>query len=354
MLGRIAKRFREFRESFVAGAINTGNVTATVDNKLVLSWHGTPTQRDGVLRMLPVIRDKMMPDVELGGFADATIASIHDNGMSPDNHVSNIQSIAMLWRIFTTPLDNGTYGDLIAHTNMHATFELHEQINDQFKITWNVSVMRGRTTPKASPHDPTNDQDHPARPAARDDRRSVGASEARPVGSAREPMTTPSKFEGVHASRLVDTRHELTALIKQNLYGGGSKPEGQAALIARNHLDDFVFNTTDNMLVTGSVDDLRPLKRGIILETYSELLTILDDYARRVGNGGKAVKQGMSAIVSDPDVLGRFDSDRQAQIRAIATGWPFLAQGRFDRLHLSIRTEAGNSWAWRESKAARD
>ena len=165
-------------------------------------------------------------------------------------------------------------------------------------------------------------------------------------------MTTPSKFEGVPASRLVEVRHELTALIDQNLYGGGSKPEGQAALIARNRLDDFVFNMTDNILVTGSVDDLRPLKRRIILETYSELLDILDRYARRFGSGGRAVKQGMSAIVSDPDVLGRFDSDRQAQISAIATGWPLLAKGRFDRLHLSIRAEAGNSWAWRESHPA--
>ncbi len=108
------------------------------------------------------------------------------------------------------------------------------------------------------------------------------------------------------------------------------------------------------MLVTGSVDDLRPLKRGIILETYGELLEILNDYARRFGNGGKAVKQGMSAIASDPDMLGRFDSVRQAEIQAIAAGLAMLAQGRFDRLHLSIRTEAGNSWAWRESQAARE
>ena len=133
-----------WRETFVAGATNTGNVTATVGNKLVLNWHGTPTQRDGVLQMFPVIRDKLMPGVELGSCADAIIASIHDGGMSPNNN-SNIQSLAMLWRVFTTRLDDGTYGDLIAHTNMHATFELHEQPNDQFKITWKISVMRGRT-----------------------------------------------------------------------------------------------------------------------------------------------------------------------------------------------------------------
>ena len=111
----------------MAGATNTGNVTATVGNKLVLNWHGTPTQRDDVLRMFPVlVRDKLMPGAELGTCADAVIASIHDDGMSSDNLGSNIQSLAMLWRVFTTRLDDGTYGDLIAHTNMHATFELHE------------------------------------------------------------------------------------------------------------------------------------------------------------------------------------------------------------------------------------
>jgi hypothetical protein len=71
-----------WRESYVAGATNTGNLTATVGDKLVLNWHGTPTQRDGVLQMFPVIRDKSMPGVELGNCADAMIASIHDDGMS--------------------------------------------------------------------------------------------------------------------------------------------------------------------------------------------------------------------------------------------------------------------------------
>ncbi|MFK4507071.1 DUF4339 domain-containing protein [Bradyrhizobium daqingense] len=174
-----------------------------------------------------------------------------------------------------------------------------------------------------------------------------------PLPRGADFRTAPSEFEGVPLSRLVDTRHELTALIKQNLYGGGSKQEGQAALTARNSLDKFIFGMTDDHLVTGSADDLRPLKSGIILETYGELLEILDDYARRFGNGGKAVKQGMAAIACDPDVLGRFDSARKAAIQAIAGGLAMFAQGRFEKLHLSIRTEAGNSEAWRESKAAR-
>jgi hypothetical protein len=135
-----------WRESFEAGAANAGNVTATVGNKLVLNWHGTPTQRDGALRMFPVIRDRLMPGAELGSCADAIIASLHDEGMASDYDESNIQSIAMLWRVFTTQLHgNATYGDLIANANLHATFELHEQPNDQFKVTWKISVMRGRT-----------------------------------------------------------------------------------------------------------------------------------------------------------------------------------------------------------------
>jgi hypothetical protein len=153
--------------------------------------------------------------------------------------------------------------------------------------------------------------------------------------------TTPQEFEGVPVSSLIDTRHELTALIKENLYGGGSKPEGQAALIARNSLDKFVFRMTDDMLAKGKLADLAPLKRAIILETYSELLDILTDYSSRFGRGGKAVKDGMSAIVSDPDVFGRFNAEHQAKIQAIATGSSLFAKSRFDELHLSIRAEAG-------------
>jgi hypothetical protein len=49
----LKRKAKMWRESFAAGATNTGNVTATVDNKLVLNWHGTPIQRDGVLEDVP-------------------------------------------------------------------------------------------------------------------------------------------------------------------------------------------------------------------------------------------------------------------------------------------------------------
>ena len=68
-LKRAAKMWRE---AFAAGATNTGNVTATVGNKLVLNWHGTPTQRDGVLQMFPVIRDRLIRGIEGDRFVTGT------------------------------------------------------------------------------------------------------------------------------------------------------------------------------------------------------------------------------------------------------------------------------------------
>jgi hypothetical protein len=52
MFGLIRKA-KMLRESFVAGATNTCNVTAAVGDKFVLNWHGTPTQRDDALKMFP-------------------------------------------------------------------------------------------------------------------------------------------------------------------------------------------------------------------------------------------------------------------------------------------------------------
>lgn len=115
----LKRKATELHESFVAGVTNTGNVTATVGHKLVLNWHGTATLRDDVLRMFPGIRDRMMPDVELGVFADSNIAVIHDAGMSTDSDMANIQTIAMLWRVFTTRIDDDTtYGELVPFANL--------------------------------------------------------------------------------------------------------------------------------------------------------------------------------------------------------------------------------------------
>jgi hypothetical protein len=40
-------------------------------------------------------------------------------------------------------------------------------------------------------------------------------------------MTTPSEFEKVPVSGLVDLRHELTALIKQIFMVGAQRPKGE-------------------------------------------------------------------------------------------------------------------------------
>lgn len=145
----LKRKAKLLRESFVAGVGNTGNVSATVSGKLVLSWHGTPTQKDDALKMFPVIHQRMMPGVSPESFADAVIASIHDGGMAQDKEGRNIQNIAMLWRLFTAPVDHNvsgvTFGDFIASKNFHVAFELHEQPNDQFKVTWTVNTMPGTT-----------------------------------------------------------------------------------------------------------------------------------------------------------------------------------------------------------------
>jgi hypothetical protein len=72
-----------------------------------------------------------------------------------------------------------------------------------------------------------------------------------------------------------------------------------------------------------------------------ELLGILKNYRARFGRSGKATRQGMLAIISDPDVFGRFTSDYQSKIQAIATGSSLLANRRLNRLDVEIRTEAG-------------
>ncbi|HEY6618724.1 MAG TPA: hypothetical protein VIY68_04200 [Steroidobacteraceae bacterium] len=148
MLKEIKRNAKLWCEAFTAGIGNTGNVTATVGGKKVLSWHGTPTQKDDILKMLPVVQQRMMPGVSPETFADAMIAGIHDEGIAQDSLGCNIQSIVMLWRLFTTPVDREipdfTYGDLVALKNFHVAFELHEQPNDQFKVTWVVNTTLGR------------------------------------------------------------------------------------------------------------------------------------------------------------------------------------------------------------------
>ena len=142
-------RAKPLMEAFWAGLLNTGHVTATVSGKPVMTWHGTMTQKDGVLKKFPIMQQRLMPEASLEAFADGAIASIHDDGgMAKNADAYNTQIVAMLWRLFTTPVDNEgsglTYGDLISLKNFDIAFDLHEQPNDQFKITWHVQMKPGR------------------------------------------------------------------------------------------------------------------------------------------------------------------------------------------------------------------
>ncbi len=142
---------------------------------------------------------------------------------------------------------------------------------------------------------------------------------------------------GVPLARLIDTRHELTALIKSELYGGGNKMEGRAALIARQHLDEFFFHTEQSQLTRGNVADLDALKRAIILETLAEQVTLLEQ-AREAGGGSrKGIKAEMLKLIDDPDRLDQFNDKDKAAIRELARGVTFFAKIRFDHLHEAIR-----------------
>ena len=142
---------------------------------------------------------------------------------------------------------------------------------------------------------------------------------------------------GVPVSRVVDLRHQLTALIKSELYGGGSKTEGRAALMARQRLDEFFFRTEQSQFAQGRVTDLAPLKRGIILETLAELVDLLDQ-ARNAGGGSiRGLRAQMQKLVNDPDRFARFNDEDKAALRKMADGSALFVKSRFNRLHVAIR-----------------
>jgi hypothetical protein len=143
-------------------------------------------------------------------------------------------------------------------------------------------------------------------------------------------------FEGgIPVSRMIDVRHELTALINSELYGGGNKIEGRAALTARQSLDEFFFHTKP-LAATGA--DLDVLKSAIILETLVEQVDLLDQ-ARDAGGGSqKGIKAEMLKLMDDPDRFDRFNDKDKAAIRGIARGWSFFAKSRFKHLHEAIRS----------------
>lgn len=154
----------------------------------------------------------------------------------------------------------------------------------------------------------------------------------------KEGISLEAESTGVPLGHLISARHKLTALIKTELYGGGSKVEGRAALIARRQLDEFFFRTVPSDLAQGDVSELEPLKRAIILETLTEQISLLEQ--ARDGGSWKGIQAGMLMLMDDPDRLERFNDEDKATIRKIAHGWSFLATIRFNRLHEVIRRRA--------------
>jgi hypothetical protein len=136
---------------------------------------------------------------------------------------------------------------------------------------------------------------------------------------------------GVPIRRLNDIRHKLTANIKFNLYGDGDRNEGRDALSARYKLDDFLFKAEQ----TPSVE-----KRAIILDTFLELLEILDQ-ARDTGGSRRGIKAEMQKLVDDPDRFDRFHDRDKAAIREMARGLAIFVKIRFNHLHESLRRQAG-------------
>ena len=123
---------------------------------------------------------------------------------------------------------------------------------------------------------------------------------------------------GVPLSHLIDTRQELTALIKSELYGGGDKMEGRAALMARRGLDEFFFHAEQSQLTRGNVADLDVLKSAIILETLAEQVDLLDQ-ARDAGDGSqKGIQAEMLKLMDDPDRFDQFNDKDKAAIREVA------------------------------------
>jgi hypothetical protein len=139
---------------------------------------------------------------------------------------------------------------------------------------------------------------------------------------------------GIPIGKLIDTRHEFSALIKANLYDytGGNKSEGRAALLARQALDKFILDTPP---ISGDAEALRETYiNATTLETLGELCDLLDTYYAKSNSRAKAA---MACLVADKDALFRFLPPQQRTIEKIANGLEWLADRRFKELHESIR-----------------
>ncbi|MBI1348649.1 hypothetical protein GC163_20445 [bacterium] len=145
---------------------------------------------------------------------------------------------------------------------------------------------------------------------------------------------------GMTISVLANLRHKLTANIKVNLYGGGTKTEGRRALAMRNRLDENIYTITAADTVDGNVEGIEHLKRAIALENLAEQLDILIDMSRKANKTGKGMKSEMIDILSDSDRFGRFVPAHQKLMKDAAAGMSIFAHWKFNKLFDSIQAQA--------------
>ena len=131
---------------------------------------------------------------------------------------------------------------------------------------------------------------------------------------------------------MIDVRHKLTALIKSELYGGGDKNEGRAALRARQGLDEL-------FLEPGKLPDdvTKDLMRATVLVTLAEQSALLTQ-ARDAGGGSiKGIKAELFKLIEDPDRFDRFIDADKAAICRTACGVSFLVKRRLHVIDDTIR-----------------
>jgi hypothetical protein len=102
-------------------------------------------------------------------------------------------------------------------------------------------------------------------------------------------------------------------------------------LSARYKLDEFFFKAEQTPNVG---------KKAIILDTFGELLEILD-HAHDTGRTHKGIKAELQKLVEDPDRFDRFHDRDKAAIREMARGLAIFVKIRFNHLHESLRRRAG-------------
>ena len=79
------------------------------------------------------------------------------------------------------------------------------------------------------------------------------------------------------------------------------------------------------------------MRRAIILQTYAEIIEILEDYSKRFGYTAKGIKQGMGAILSDPYLIGRYADREQAMIKDVYNSWRFSTVKKYEELYYGLR-----------------